>query len=68
MICSIRCSRRSAPAAACLGKERDVPLTFYDFPGRALVHPPAANPTDSTFVTVRLRHRRSRGAAAAARA
>jgi len=42
-------------AAACLAKDRDVLLTFYDFPAEHWVHLRTTNPIESTFATVRLR-------------
>jgi len=48
-------------AVECLRKDRDVLLTFYDFPAEHWVHLRTANPIESTFATVRLRHRRTKG-------
>jgi len=48
-------------ATACLNKDRDVLLTFYDFPAEHWVHIRTTNPIESTFATVRLRHRRTKG-------
>jgi putative transposase len=48
-------------AVACLQKDRDVLLTFYDFPAEHWVHLRTTNPIESTFATVRLRHRRTKG-------
>ncbi|MCP4659965.1 MAG: IS256 family transposase [bacterium] len=48
-------------AAACLTKDRDVLLTFYDFPAEHWIHLRTTNPIESTFATVRLRHRRTKG-------
>jgi transposase-like protein len=42
-------------AAACLAKDRDVLLTFYDFPAEHWKHLRSTNPIESTFATVRLR-------------
>jgi putative transposase len=42
-------------AAACLKKDRDVLLTFYDFPAEHWRHIRTTNPIESTFSTVRLR-------------
>jgi putative transposase len=47
--------------AECLQKDRDVLLTFYDFPGEHWIHLRTTNPIESTFATVRLRHRRTKG-------
>jgi len=48
-------------ATACLTKDRDVLLTFYDFPAEHWRHLRTTNPIESTFATVRLRHRRTKG-------
>jgi putative transposase len=48
-------------AAECLAKDRDVLLTFYDFPAEHWVHIRTTNPIESTFATVRLRTRRTKG-------
>jgi transposase-like protein len=48
-------------AIACLKKDRDVLLTFYDFPAEHWIHIRTTNPIESTFATVRLRHRRTKG-------
>jgi transposase-like protein len=48
-------------AATCLSKDRDVLLTFYDFPAEHWIHLRTTNPIESTFATVRLRHRRTKG-------
>jgi putative transposase len=50
-----------AGAVECLKKDRDVLLTFYDFPAEHWVHLRTTNPIESTFATVRLRHRRTKG-------
>ncbi len=43
-----------------LTKDRDVLLTFYDFPAEHWVHLRTTNPIESTFATVRLRHDKTR--------
>ena len=48
-------------ATACLAKDREVLLTFYDFPAEHWRHLRTTNPIESTFATVRLRHRRTKG-------
>jgi putative transposase len=48
-------------ATACLEKDRVELLTFYDFPAEHWVHLRTTNPIESTFATVRLRHRRTKG-------
>lgn len=50
------------PAACeCLAKDRDVLLAFYDFPADHWKHLRTTNPIESTFATIRLRHRRTKG-------
>ncbi len=50
------------PAAChCLAKDRDVLLTFYDFPAEHWQHLRTTNPIESTFATIRLRHRKTKG-------
>jgi putative transposase len=49
-------------AVACLMKDRDVLLTFYDFPAQHWDHLRTANPIESVFATVRHRTVRTRGA------
>jgi transposase-like protein len=48
-------------AAACLAKDRDVLLTFYDFPAEHWKHVRTTNPIESTFATVRLRTDKTKG-------
>jgi putative transposase len=48
-------------ACECLTKDRDVLLTFYDFPAEHWRHLRTTNPIESTFATIRLRHRRTKG-------
>ena len=48
-------------ATECLAKDRAVLLTFYDFPAEHWIHLRTTNPIESTFATVRLRHRRTKG-------
>jgi transposase-like protein len=50
-----------AKATECLSKDRDALLTFYDFPAEHWIHLRTTNPIESTFATVRLRHRRTKG-------
>jgi transposase-like protein len=45
----------------CLAKDRDVLLAFYDFPAEHWTHLRTTNPIESTFATIRLRHRRTKG-------
>ena len=44
-----------------LSKDRDALLTFYDFPAEHWAHLRTTNPIESTFATIRLRHRRTKG-------
>jgi putative transposase len=48
-------------ATGCLAKDRDVLLAFYDFPAEHWKHLRTTNPIESTFATIRLRHRRTKG-------
>ncbi len=48
-------------ACECLKKDRDVLLTFYDFPAEHWKHLRTTNPIESTFATIRLRHRKTKG-------
>ena len=48
-------------AVECLQKDRKVLLTFYDYPAEHWKHLRTTNPIESTFATVRLRHRRTKG-------
>lgn len=44
-----------------LEKDRDVLLSFYDFPAEHWRHLRTTNPIESAFATIRLRHRRTKG-------
>ena len=46
---------------ACLIKDREVLLTFYDFPAEHWKHVRTTNPIESTFATVRLRTDKTKG-------
>ena len=48
-------------ATACLEKDRDGLLTFYDFPAEHWIHIRTTNPVESTFATVRLRTNKTKG-------
>jgi transposase-like protein len=54
-------------ACECLRKDREALLAFYDFPAehwvhlRTTGHRPQVGPIESTFATIRLRHRRTKG-------
>ena len=49
-------------AAACLTKDRDALLTFFDFPAEHWDHLRTSNPIESVFATVRHRTVRTKGA------
>ena len=49
-------------ASECLEKDRAVLLAFYDFPAEHWQHIRSTNPIESTFSTVRLRTKQTRGA------
>ena len=46
---------------ACLDKDREALLTFYDFPAEHWKHGRMSNPIESTFATVRLRTDKTKG-------
>jgi putative transposase len=48
-------------ACDCLRKDKDVLFTFYDFPAEHWIHLRTTNPIESTFATVRLRTKRTKG-------
>ena len=48
-------------ATECLSKDRTELLAFYDFPAEHWLHIRTTNPIESTFATVRLRHRKTKG-------
>jgi len=48
-------------AVACLSKDRESLLAFYDFPAEHWKHVRTSNPIESTFATVRLRTDKTRG-------
>ncbi len=52
-------------AVKCLVKDRDVLLTFFDFPAENWCHIRTTNPIESTFATIRLRHRKTKGCGSA---
>ena len=53
-------SAKYPKAAECLAKDREVLLTFYDFPAEHWRHIRTTNPIESTFATVRLRTAKGR--------
>lgn len=60
--CFLSAYRRKYPKADdCLEKDREVLLTFYDFPAGHWKHIRTSNPIESTFATVRLRTNKTRG-------
>ena len=48
-------------AVECLAQDKDDLLAFYDFPAAYWMHLRTTNPIESTFATVQLRHRRTKG-------
>ena len=56
-----KCAAKYPKAWECLAKDRDVLLTFYDFPAEHWKHLRTTNPIESAFATIRLRHRRTKG-------
>ncbi len=48
-------------ACDCLEKDRDELLAFYDFPAEHWIHLRTSNPIESTFATVKLRTRKTKG-------
>ena len=53
--------KKFSKAVECLEKDRKVLLAFYDFPAEHWGHLRTTNPIESTFATVRLRQRRTKG-------
>ena len=49
-----------AAACECLPKDRNELLTFYDFPTEHWGHLRTTHPIESTFATIRLRHRKTK--------
>jgi transposase-like protein len=49
-------------AVACLRKDQDALLTFFDFPAEHWIHLRTTNPIESTFSTVKARTKRTKGA------
>ena len=48
-------------ACECLKKDRDELLAFYDFPAEHWAHLRTTNPIESTFATIRLRTKKTKG-------
>lgn len=53
--------KKYQPAVACLTKDRDALLAFYDLPAEHWVHLRTTNPIESVFATVRHRTVRTKG-------
>lgn len=49
-------------AVECLERDREALLTFFDFPAEHWIHLRTSNPIESSFATVRLRQRVTKGA------
>ncbi len=52
---------RYPKATECLGRDRGTLLTFYDYPAEHWRHIRTTKPIESTFATIRLRHRKTKG-------
>jgi len=52
---------KHAAATACLDKDREALLAFYDFPAEHWMHIRTTNPIESVFATVRLRTDKTKG-------
>src|SRR5690606_25468031 len=50
-----------AASCDCLRKDQEQLLSFYDFPAEHWGHLRTTNPIESTFATIRLRHRKTKG-------
>jgi putative transposase len=57
-----KCAAKYEKAAACLVRDRDALLAFYDFPAEHWDHLRTANPIESVLATVRHRTIRAKGA------
>jgi len=60
MVSSGRFGDKYPKATACLEKDREELLAFYDFPAAHWVHIRTTNPIESTFSTVKLRTSKTR--------
>ena len=56
-----RVTQKYEGACERLRKDREALLSFYDFPAEHWKHLRATNPIESTFATIGLRHRRTKG-------
>jgi transposase-like protein len=54
-------SAKYPAATACLDKDREALLAFYDFPAEHWIHLRTSNPIESTFASVRLRTAKTKG-------
>lgn len=54
-----------AKATDCLSADRESLLTYYHFPAANWCHIRTTNPIESTFATIRLRHKKTRGCGSA---
>ena len=54
-------SEKYPKAVECLQKDEEVLFTFYDFPAAHWAHIRTSNPIESTYATVRLRTKRTKG-------
>lgn len=52
---------KHSKAVACLVKDKDELLAFYDFPAEHWLHIRTTNPIESLFATIRLRTKRTKG-------
>lgn len=59
--CLAKYEAKYPKAMACMNKDRDELLAFYDYPAEHWQHLRTTNPIESMFATVRLRHRRTKG-------
>jgi len=57
----VRYGAKYDKAVACLAKDREALLAFYDFPAEHWKHVRTSNPIESTFATVRLRTDKTKG-------
>src|SRR3712207_6265642 len=55
------CGIKYDKVIACLSKDQDALLTFYDFPAEHWKHLRTTNPVESTFATIRHRTVRAKG-------
>ena len=58
--CIERFSPKYPKAMACLAKDKDAMLAFYDYPAENWQHIRTTNPVESVFATVRLRTARTK--------